>query len=92
MRIYKIHNPYSGMYVDVSNVAELAEVLAQQAWEAYMILTHNQPITVVDINDDGSQIWRSPQGDVYPTPEEIQEKMKKFAESQMAMLPLIVME
>ena len=70
--IYKVHNPYTGLYTDVDTIEELRSALAAEAWRAYTTLTHGQPFSVVTINADGSQVWRNPQGDDIPSAEEIQ--------------------
>jgi hypothetical protein len=92
MKIFKVFNPYSGLYTDALSPAELLETLAKEAWEAYLVLTHGQPFSVVEVNADGSQTWRSANGDPQMSPEEVQERMKKLAENTFGNLPLTVME
>jgi hypothetical protein len=60
---YKVFNPYTGLHTDAHNVEELKAELLKVAWETYMRFTDNQPFTVVTLNKDGSQVWRSPTGE-----------------------------
>jgi hypothetical protein len=74
--IYKVHNPYTGLYTDAESTGELLRALASEAWSAYLILTQNQPCVQVTINTDGSQVWKNIDGDVIPGPEDIQREIE----------------
>lgn len=60
IRLYKIHDPYTGTYHDVTSREELKTELVKAAWKAYLVLTHGTPFGIVDINENGSQTWVSP--------------------------------
>jgi flagellar motor protein MotB len=77
--IYKILKPYQGTHVDAHSMEELKQKLADEAWSAYLTLTQSTPFSVVTINADGSQIWRSPTGDEIPSPEEVQAMLENYA-------------
>lgn len=84
--IYKVHNPYTGLYVDVDTIEELRSALAAEAWRAYMTLTHGQPFSAVTINADGTQVWRNPQGDEIPSPEDIQKSIEFATEEEFKII------
>ena len=75
--IYKVFKPYEGTHVDAYSVDELKEKLAAEAWSAYLTLTQGTPFSVVTINADSSQIWRTPAGDQIPSPEEVQAMLQQ---------------
>ena len=89
--MFKIHNPYTGLYVDAYNIDELTQAMAEQAWAAYMNLTHGQPFAVVEIQPNGGQIWKTPDGNQIPSPQEVEEKLKKFADTKFGTLPLLIL-
>lgn len=71
INIYKVHNPYTGLYTDVDTIEDLQSALAVEAWRAYMTMTHGQPFSVVTINADGTQVWRTPNGNEIPAAEDV---------------------
>jgi hypothetical protein len=58
--VYKIFNPNTGTYVDADSVGSAKEMLAQQALEFYFMHTHQSPISIVEIDDNGIETWRNP--------------------------------
>jgi hypothetical protein len=75
--IYKVFNPYTGLYSDASSPDELKELLAEQAWAAYLQLTNHHPIAIVSINDDGSQVWKSHKNEIMPNYDELRIALEK---------------
>jgi hypothetical protein len=86
--VYKVQKPYSGTYTDADSADQLLRVLASEAWEAYLILTQNQPCVQVAINSDGSQVWKNIDGDVIPSPDDIQREIEEQAKYS---LPITVL-
>jgi hypothetical protein len=60
---FAVLNPLNGSYTKASTTEERNSTLADFAWKIYLSHTHNLPYSVVEINDDGSETWRNPQGD-----------------------------
>jgi hypothetical protein len=84
--IFKIFDPYTGMYTDVYDEQELRQELGRRAWEAYMYMTQNLPFTVVTVNPDGSQVWRNAEGITIPNLDE----MRKITGEQIK-IPLTIL-
>lgn len=83
--IYKVFDPYTGLYSDASSPDELKELLAERAWAAYLHLTNQHPIAIVTINDDGSQIWKSHNNEIMPNYDELREY---FERKRKKMIPI----
>lgn len=67
----------TGEYADTVDKNECLAKLAETAWNFYLSYTHNQPYTVVTINEDGSEVWQAPNGDTILSPEQLTEAMSK---------------
>ncbi len=74
--VYKVFNPFTGLYSDAFSIEEMIDVLIARAWDSYMMMTHQQPVSVVTINADGSQTWKNLDNDVIPTNAYFREQMK----------------
>ena len=84
---YKIHSPFNGTYYDAESVDQAREFLAREAWNAYLNLTHGQPLSIVTINIDGSQIWRGPDGTELPDLEQVYPNILNMMNHTPAVLP-----
>lgn len=60
--VYKVLNPLNGEYLTANTPDECAEFVADLAINMLNSATHNAPYSVVEINEDGSQVWRNPVG------------------------------
>ena len=82
---YKILNPVTGQYDTFDTFDACADELGIRAWEFYLLHTHHNPYTVVEINDDGSETWRNPTGDELHDPnavlDDVIEEIKAFKEN-----------
>jgi hypothetical protein len=78
-KIYKIFNPATGEYEPAATLEECTIKLASQAWTFYLQYAHGQPYSVVEINDDGSEVWRTPAGEEMTNPEVMKQLIKQKA-------------
>jgi len=76
MKIYKVLNPITGEYADTTTKEKCLAKLAETAWNFYLSQTHNQPYTVVTVNEDGSEVWQTPTGDTILSPAQIEETLQ----------------
>jgi hypothetical protein len=59
---YAVLHPVKGKYIYVSNET-LIETLVQTMYETYMAQTHDALYAQVQLNIDGSETWKNPQGE-----------------------------
>lgn len=70
-KIYRVFQPYTGVYTDADTLEQTPTMLAQAAWSAYLTLTHNSPVVEITINTDGTQTWRNLDGEILPNYDEL---------------------
>lgn len=68
--LYKVLNPGNGSYSSHEGLDECFEQIIKVAYAFYVSHTHNIPFSIVTVNSDGSETWRSPDGKDMPSPEE----------------------
>lgn len=90
--IYKILNPITGEYITVETVEACTEALADAAIYTLNKFTQDAPYSVVDINEDGSQVWRNPQGQETVNLEELTAKLKLKIGMQLTSIPVTPVE
>lgn len=78
--IYKIFNPSNALYADAETMDECIETVAQLAYDFFMKHTHNAPYSIVEVQDNGAEVWRTAEGDEIPNPNEIRMGIKSIAE------------
>ena len=78
-KIYKILNPATGEYEPAATLDECTTKLSDIVWKFYLGYAHQQPYSIVEVHDDGSETWRNPAGDEIASPEEILQKIKQKA-------------
>lgn len=82
---YKILNPLTGQYDTFDTFDACADELGIRAWEFYLLHTHHNPYTVVEVNDDGSETWRNPTGEELHDPnavlDDVIEEIKAYKEN-----------
>ncbi len=76
IKVYKVFNPYNGLYIDASNRQELVAAVARQALDSYVTMCHGKLYSEVDVNIDGTQIWKGVDNPII-TDEEIHEEMQQ---------------
>ena len=54
---YAILDPQNGGYVYVETEAEIEAKKAEMAMNFYLSHTHNAPVSVVEINEEGQETW-----------------------------------
>jgi hypothetical protein len=82
---YKILNPLTGQYDTFDTFDACANELGARAWEFYLLHTHYNPYTVIEVNDDGAETWRNPTGDELRDPDavidDVIEEIKLYKEN-----------
>jgi hypothetical protein len=76
---YAIFNPANGTYTYKDTYEEACSELASVGYEFYKSYSHGNPCTYIEVQEDGSEIWRSADGVVLPSPEDIRKEMEKQA-------------
>ena len=76
---YAIFNPANGSYTFKDTYEDACAELASVSYEFYKQQTHGQPCSYVEIQDDGSQIWRDGNGVIMPSPDDIKKEQLKVA-------------
>jgi len=56
---YNILNPLTGQYTSATAVDASIQILAETAWNFYMTQTHNSPISLITVNDNGTETWKA---------------------------------
>jgi hypothetical protein len=79
-KVYRVFQPYAGIYTDCEDLNTVSQMLAKAAWDSYLILTHNNPVAEITVNSDGSQIWRNLDGSHRPSPEEFETYIQQYVE------------
>jgi hypothetical protein len=77
--IYKIFNPATGEYEPAASKEECVQKLANRAWSFYIEYSHDQPYSIVEVHDNGSEVWRNPAGEEITSPEVIKQLIKQKA-------------
>jgi len=90
--IYKILNPTTGEYIAAETLEACTEALADTAMYLLNKFTLDAPYSVVDINEDGSQVWRNPQGQETVNLEELTAKLKLKIGAQLTSIPVTPVE
>jgi hypothetical protein len=90
--IYKILNPLNGEYTTANSFEECSEFVADLAVNILNNFTQNAPYSVVDINEDGSQTWRTPQGVEIVNLEELTVKIKTRVGMPLTSIPVTPVE
>jgi hypothetical protein len=76
---YAIFNPSNGSYTYKDTYEDACSELASVGYEFYKSQTHGNPCTYIEVQDDGSEIWRNADGVILPSPEDIRKEMEKQA-------------
>ena len=62
MEQYAVFNPINGEYTKFDNTENALDGVMKTALDFYMKHTHNQPISKVIVNEDGSETWMTFEG------------------------------
>ena len=57
---YAVLDPRNGTYTFMTDAQERDNTARQLAWELYLSHVHNVPYSVVEVMEDGSEQWTSP--------------------------------
>ena len=72
MKKYAIFNPLNGQYSYVENIEECQQIMANTAYNFYVYYSNNNPLSIVEYFEDGSEKWSNSDG----TTVEITKEMK----------------
>lgn len=61
---YAVLNPSIGEYEYVENESDVSAKVAEIALAFYMEHTHNAPVSKVEIDETGAEIWYSASGEI----------------------------
>lgn len=82
---YALLNPANGSYELHDDLASLKAAMATNALEFFLLHTHGTPYSMVCDSPDGSETWRTPQGEEIVPPVEftdlIEPAVGEFIES-----------
>lgn len=90
--VYKILNPLNGEYVTANDFEECLGFIADIALNLLTNYTHGAPYSAVDINEDGTQIWRNPQGEEIADPIKLKEKIAQRVGGALRSIPVTPVE
>lgn len=76
MKKYSVLNPTTGLYQDAETLDECLDLVSETSYNLLLNYTHNQPYSVVEIHDDGSETWRNPAGEEILSPAQIKANIK----------------
>jgi hypothetical protein len=72
---YAVLNPSTGEYTYKDTLEEILEATATCALDFYNLHTHNSPFTTIEVNEDGSEVWKNQQGETILSPADIQARI-----------------
>ena len=76
---YAILNPVDGSYTYKNTYEEAVVELARKAVDCYANFhCHGKPCSYVEVQDDGSEVWKNHDGAVVPSPAEIEKEAERF--------------
>jgi hypothetical protein len=90
--IYKILNPLNGEYVTANTIEECEVYVVDLAFNLLNHVTHNAPYSVIDIKEDGSQVWRNPQGEEIADFDKLKEEARVRVGKPLLSIPLTPVE
>jgi len=76
---YAIFNPADGTYTYKDTYEDACLELVSVGYEFYKLHCHGHPCAYVEVQDDGSEIWKNSDGVVVPSPADVQKQIKKQA-------------
>lgn len=79
-KIYKIFNPATGEYDPAATEEECKQKLARRAWEFYFSYAHGTPYSIVEVHNNGTEIWRNPAGEEIISPEQVIDAINQYGE------------
>lgn len=82
-RKFSVFDPATGKHTQVTSVEELKALIAQTALDFFNLHTHNRPYNIIDVGDDGSETWLSPDGEVVLSPDQLVAQMEADIENRI---------
>jgi hypothetical protein len=55
--IYKVLNPINGCYTSFTDKESALEQAQKNAWDFYLLHTHQKPVVQITLADDGREYW-----------------------------------
>ena len=68
---YAVFNPIDGTYQKFDTLENVMSAAVGIAFNFYLLHTRNQPFADITVNDDGSEIWHSLNGNLILSPEQL---------------------
>jgi hypothetical protein len=76
---YAILNPSTGIYTSKDTYEEACAELAAIGYAFYVEHCHGHPCAYVEVQEDGSEVWRNNEGVVVPSAADIQKEIEAQA-------------
>lgn len=83
---FAIINPATGTYEFVATKSELTETIATMAFEFFLLHTHGNPVSLVEVLEDGSEVWRNTDNQTIWGPTQAEE-MKRVSGQYVGTIP-----
>jgi hypothetical protein len=83
MKIYKVLNISNGEYIDCNTEVETIRKIAQLAVDRWFEYTQGQPYSIVEINEDGLETWRNPEGQEIKSPAVLMAEVEALIKSTL---------
>lgn len=80
---YAVLNPSTGTYSYSINIEDRNKELAKVASEFYFKYAQNDPFSIVEIDENGNEIWKTATGDDRLTPDQIEADILKLNEEML---------
>ena len=75
---YAVFNPAAGEYDRALTVEERNILIARTAYNYFLSHGTSTPYSVVEMNEDGSETWRNPQGEEIENGDVLMEYIKSY--------------
>ena len=76
MKKFAVFNPADGSYTQVNTIEEAVTMAAQIACAFFMQQTNNAPFSVVEIDENGAETWRTASGEQIDSPAAIKARLE----------------
>jgi hypothetical protein len=83
---FAIINPATGNYEFVATESELVETIATMAFEFFLSHTHGNPVSFVEVLEDGSEVWRNTDNQIIRNPTQAAE-MRRVSGQYVGSIP-----
>lgn len=76
MRKFAVFNPTDGSYKKFDSIEDTLAEASDVAFIIYMRHVHENPFSIIEVAEDGTEIWSTPNGEIHDSPEVIKAKLE----------------